>query len=99
VRTPLRLAAYILGLVALFGAALAAGRAVGPLAGPAVHESATDSGHGGHGEPAGQAKPPAGLQISQDGYRLQLSTTTLSPDAPVEFAFRVLGPDGHPVTR
>jgi hypothetical protein len=99
VRTPLRIGAYAVGLVAVFGAALGVGQAVGPVAGPAVHDTAAHGGHAGHADPAGTAKPPAGLQISQDGYRLQPLTATLPPEAPVEFAFRVLGPDGNPVTR
>lgn len=115
-KTPLRIGAFAVGLVVVFGAALGAGRAVGPLAGPepgqAAHDTATSGGHaepadgdhaepadGGHAAPPGVAKPPAGLQISQDGYRLQPLTAALRPGAATEFAFRVLGPDGNPVTR
>jgi hypothetical protein len=42
--------------------------------------------------------PPGGLQVSQDGYRLDPLTATLTPGASAEFAFRVLGADGAPVT-
>lgn len=95
-RTPLKIGAYAVGLVVVFGAALGAGRVVGPLAGPPAHDTAAA---GGHVDPAGVVKPPAGLQISQDGYRLQPLTTALTPGAATEFAFRVLGPNGDPVTR
>jgi hypothetical protein len=52
---------------------------------------------GGHA--GADVGPPAGLQVSQDGYRLEPLTSTLTPGARAEFAFRVLGADGAPVTR
>jgi hypothetical protein len=123
-RTPVKLAAYALGLVAVFGAALGVGSAVGPTeAAPPAHGDAHDAtsagGHessgadgqndgqndgqsGGHGDGhAGGAVPelPGGLQVAQDGYRLVPVTGTLSTGAAEPFAFRVLGPDGAPVTQ
>jgi hypothetical protein len=41
---------------------------------------------------------PGGLQVAQDGYRLSPVTTRLSADAAQPFRFRVLGPEGKPVT-
>lgn len=98
-RTRLKLAAFVLGLAALFLAALGAGRAVGPVGGAAAHDAPTGDGHGSHTQPAEAVKPPAGLQISQDGYRLQPLTEALTPGAVTDFAFRVIGPDGAAVTR
>ena len=106
--TSLRLAAFALGLVAVFGAALGLGRLVDiggpPAAGAAAAEHGgahRDRGHGdgGHGtapEPAADA--PAGLQISEGGYTLALDSTSLPAGPAVPIAFRVLGPDQHTVT-
>jgi hypothetical protein len=103
--TPARLAAFALGLVAVFAAALGLGAAVGP-AGPAAAAPADahDMGAGagaGHPENGGHdpaAHLPAGLQISEDGYTLALDTPTLPAGDAVPLAFRILGPDGDAVT-
>ncbi|HWS31276.1 MAG TPA: hypothetical protein VN408_00885 [Actinoplanes sp.] len=91
--TPAKLTAYGIGLVLIFGAAAGAGRAIGPDQPPAPAQAHTDE----HA-PAAAADFPGGLQIAQDGYRLQTVTQKLSTDAEQQFAFRVLGPDGEPVT-
>ncbi|HEX5994314.1 MAG TPA: hypothetical protein VFY84_04145 [Jiangellales bacterium] len=41
---------------------------------------------------------PGGLQVAQDGYRLELLNPSLSVDAAQPLRLRVLGPDGSPVT-
>ena len=41
---------------------------------------------------------PGGLQVTEAGYRLAPETTALTPGAATEFRFRILGPDGNPVT-
>jgi hypothetical protein len=109
VRTPVKLGLYAAGLVVAFGAALGAGRAVGPSEEPAAqkaapaHEApeATEGGaHGGtdtHGA-ATADHLPGGLQVTEAGYRLAPETTSLTPGAATEFRFRILGPDGRPVT-
>ncbi|WP_204057277.1 hypothetical protein [Microbispora corallina] len=56
-------------------------------------------GHGAAGHQAHESALPEGLQISQDGYTLRPTTTTLEPGRETEFTFRVIGPDGAPVTR
>jgi hypothetical protein len=95
--TPLRMAAFTLGLVAVFGAAVGVGSAVGPV-GPAGADGAAT----GHGMASGHENPvahlPAGLMVTEDGYTLALGTASVpaAPTTPV--SFRVLGPDGHPVT-
>ena len=103
-KTPVKLTAYALGLVAVFGAALGAGSLVGPTAAaPPTHSDAHGSGTmSGHGDShADDAAPevPRGLQVAQDGYRLVPITGSLSTATPKPFAFRVLGPDGAPVTQ
>ncbi|MEV0077498.1 hypothetical protein AB0H58_13915 [Nocardia neocaledoniensis] len=65
---------------------------------------ATDHGnahgaHGAHGDAhAGHgAGAPGGLLITQDGYTLDLDTAIAEPGE-IDFRFRILGPDGKPVT-
>jgi hypothetical protein len=106
-RTPLKLASFALGLAVVFSAALGLGNLAGPSA---PRESADGAAHSGAGhdsaghdsadQSAGQgAGMPAGLQVTQDGYRLQPISDALATGAPQPFAFRILGPDGAPVTR
>lgn len=110
--TPVKLAAFGAGLLALFGAATGLGAVVGPV-GPAAEESssaghdmATDpaegsaDAHGGDapGHAGDAAALPAGLTVSEDGYTLALDQPALPAGADVPLAFRVLGPDGHAVT-
>ncbi|WP_204300841.1 hypothetical protein [Actinoplanes campanulatus] len=91
-RTPVRLAAFALGLVAVFGVAAGAGRLIGPDVPPEPEPA--------HGEAhtSGAPRIPGGLQIAQGGYRLSPATTRLTVGEPGPFAFQVLGPDGKPVT-
>jgi hypothetical protein len=102
--TPLKVAAFALGMVAVFGAALGAGAAVGPVGTAAVDRPA----HGmsgdmatGHDEAAGEhdaGHPPAGLEVTEDGYTLALADDALPAGAATPVAFQILGPDGRPVT-
>src|SRR3712207_8252110 len=107
--TPARLGAYALGLVAVFGAAAGIGTAVGPVGAAADDTAGQDTAP--HGETHAQspmdstAQPtsaagtrlPGGLQVSQNGYTLDVAREQpAGPATPV--TFRVLGPDGHPVT-
>lgn len=105
-RTSIRLGAYALGLAAVFTAALGAGNVAGPApAAPASHDDVHTGGnadagkHGATGEHGAGGQLPAGLQVTQDGYRLAPVSGTLATGTPEEFRFRVLGPDGAPVTR
>ncbi|SDC92427.1 hypothetical protein SAMN05660690_2952 [Geodermatophilus telluris] len=102
--TPAKLGAYALGLVAVFGVTAGIGAAVGPV-GPAVasqHTPAhddpqTESAMDTNASTAATSHTLGGLQISENGYTLdvaaQLPAGTATP-----VAFRILGPDGRPVT-
>ena len=107
--TPLTLTGFALGLVAVFGAAVGLGSAAGPVgpapAAAAGHGGGATAGHGGGADAHGAGDPavpaaaelPAGLMVSEDGYALDLVSTTLPAGGATPLAFRVLGPDGHPV--
>ena len=104
--TPTKLGTYALGLVVVFGASAGIGNAVGPV-GPAAtaHDTAT------HDDPdtespmdmtqqssaASGGHVPGGLQISENGYTLDLAGS-LPAGAATPVSFRILGPDGRPVT-
>ena len=101
---PARVAAFVLGLAAVFAVALVVGTRVGPLdVGSAEADPGrADSGHtgsGGHADAAGEAteEPPGGLMVSSGGYSLVLDETVAKPGEGRELAFVVQGPDG-PVT-
>jgi hypothetical protein len=96
-RTPVKMGGFTLGLAAVFTAALGLGHAIGPT------RADTDT-TGGHGAAEDQtmgahAELPAGLQVTQDGYRLSPLTATLATGEPQPFQFQITGPDGTPVTR
>jgi hypothetical protein len=98
-RTPIRLGAYALGLVAVFAAAVGLGRLAGPIGtAPAAH-TGTDSHGSSHAPDDTGTRLPAGLQVTEDGYRLAPGSAELSTGEPQPFRFRILGPDGAPVTR
>jgi hypothetical protein len=95
--TATKLSGFALGLAAVFGAAYGIGQVGGPVA-PAAearHDGA-DAGHGAaHGEQGGAADDlPGGLLVSDRGYTLEPLTAPAG-----QFAFRITGPDGRPVTR
>jgi hypothetical protein len=100
--TPTKLGLYGLGLVVAFAGALGAGRLAGSEPEqPSAHQAEPDhagasTGAADHGSQA--ASLPGGLQVSDDGYRLAPVTPSLSAGAATDFRFRILGPDGRPVT-
>jgi hypothetical protein len=100
--TPLRMAAFALGLAAVFGAAVGVGSAVGPVGSPAATGHDETRGHdeaAGHEDTPGDgaAHLPAGLMVSEDGHTLALPEEVRPAGAAVPVSFRILGPDGHPV--
>ncbi|PTA48213.1 hypothetical protein [Micromonospora sp. RP3T] len=103
--TATKLSGFALGLAAVFAGAYGIGHVAGPAAPAAeIRHDTTDTDHGaaghgdgdpGHGdESAGGADLPGGLLVSERGYTLQPVTAPAG-----EFAFRITGPDGAPVTR
>ncbi len=92
--TPVRIAGFVLGLVAVFLAARGVGAVTNPVdvAAPVAHDDMAAGGHddGGHAEEA-TAHAPGGLQTSEQGYSLRV--TDQEP-----LRFTVDGPDGHAVT-
>ncbi len=108
--TPTKIGSYALGLVAVFGAALGLGTAVGPL-GPASAESAHSdesadaAGHGDamNGAEYGAADAatddlPGGLMTSEGGYTLALAASELAAGEATPTDFRIWGPDGQALT-
>ncbi|MFI5562730.1 hypothetical protein ACIA2T_25920 [Amycolatopsis japonica] len=100
--TVAKLSAYGVALALVAGGAWAAGTAVGPFAGAAGLPGGEDAGHGdAHSGTVAEAAPtdePGGLASSRGGYTLTPTTTTLTPGTNQPFSFRILGPDGAPVT-
>jgi len=105
--TPTKLGTYALGLVAVFSAAAGIGNAVGPV-GPAATAHDTTSHTESHTESpmdmtkqqssaASGAHAPGGLQISENGYTLDLADS-LPAGAATPVSFRILGPAGRPGT-
>jgi hypothetical protein len=94
-RSPLKLGLFAAGLVAIFAASFGAGRVAGPA--PTTEEGHVTS---GHTDPPGvrdEVEVPGGLQVAQDGYRLELLSSTLSTAAAQPLRLRILGPGGSPV--
>ncbi|GAA3160597.1 hypothetical protein GCM10010531_10170 [Blastococcus jejuensis] len=101
--TPLKLSAFALGLAAVFGAALGVGAAVGPdpSTAEAADHGADAEEHGGEATHTGESPAeelPAGLLVSEAGYTLDLAEDALPAGTAAPVSFRILGPDGAPVT-
>ncbi|MGC1214711.1 MAG: hypothetical protein WA890_26065 [Micromonospora sp.] len=96
--TATKLSGFALGLAAVFGAAYGVGQVAGPVTPTAeTRHDATDTDHAGADHSAGPAAAnhlPGGLLVSDRGYTMQPVTAPTG-----EFAFRITGPDGRPVTR
>ncbi|MFI2709238.1 hypothetical protein ACH495_03775 [Micromonospora sp. NPDC018662] len=94
--TATKLSGFALGLAAVFAGAYGIGHVAGPAAPAAeTRHDATDADHGDPGHAGGaDAHLPGGLLVSDRGYTLQ---PTAAPEG--QFAFRITGPDGAPVTR
>ncbi|MFD3821198.1 hypothetical protein [Streptomyces sp. NPDC058625] len=105
-QTGLKITAFAAALAATFGAAYGAGQELDPVvedgapasahderhapASPAPHES---DGHDGHG-----TTPAGGLQISENGYTLDLRTPTVEAGRRADLRFTVRDADGRAVT-
>ena len=98
-RTPIKMGGFLVGLAAVFTAALGLGRVAGPDAPMSAAEPAHDQHPSGAATPAAERAIPAGLQVTEDGYRLAPLSPTLSTGQPAEFRFRIVGPGNASVTR
>ncbi len=101
-RTPARLAATALGLAAVLGGGWGVGALVGPVGtapAAAAHAGGEDhAGDGGHEAATAEHDLPAGLAVSAEGHTLDLAGDVLPAGDAVPLSFRLLGPDGAPVT-
>ncbi|SCL13600.1 hypothetical protein GA0070616_0190 [Micromonospora nigra] len=95
--TATKLSGFALGLAAVFGAAYGVGQAADPVAPAAETRHEEAAGHGGTDHDASatdtDAHLPGGLLVSDRGHTL---TPVAAPAG--EFAFRIIGPAGRPVT-
>ena len=102
--TPTKVAGFAAGLAVAFAAAAGLGTLTGPV-GTVGSTAAGPAGHGaGHAEPRTEqpgedTRLPGGLMVSQDGYTLDLAQRQLPAAAETPLEFRIIGPDGKPVTR
>jgi hypothetical protein len=94
-----RLSAYGLAVACVAAGAWAVGAAVGPVTSsgtaPAGSHSMNEMGPGGNA--AGDSLP--GLAVAANGYRLVLDQDIVTAGRSQPFRFRILGPEGTPVTR
>ncbi|MFB7087557.1 hypothetical protein [Streptomyces sp. NPDC056296] len=102
--TGLRITAFAAALAATFGTAYGVGRGVDPVVAekaPATHdehsrpspEPKEGGGHGGH-----ENTTPGGLQISENGYSLDLATPRVTAGQRAELRFTVRDGSGEAVT-
>ena len=103
-KTPTKVAVFLVGLAVVFVGALGIGNAVGPVADEPVshddeHTADGADEHGGHdGGAETAAEIPGGLMVSEGGYTLRLADSAAAPGRDVPVEFTIEGPDGHPVT-
>ena len=95
-RVPAKLGSYAVVLVVV----LAGGAAVGAAVGPRDDGEAAETPHqtGTPTTPEEGSDMPAGLSASAAGYSFAPHDTTFTPGVRDSFTFRILGPDGDPVT-
>ncbi len=101
--TPAKLTGFALGLAAVFAAALGLGAVVGPEAPPTPAAAHGDDAAHGDGTDHAEARPgateaPAGLQVTGDGYTLDLAHDAVPAGSQTRVYFRVLDAGGRPVT-
>jgi hypothetical protein len=107
--TATKLLGFLVALLAVFGAAIGVGRAVGPvdttpaadhsdMTGEADDPDDMDDMESADATGTAATAFPKGLMVSQDGYTFRLSQPLVSPGAAVPVSFTVEGPDGEPVT-
>jgi hypothetical protein len=104
--TAAKLSAFGLILAAVFGVAWTIGVAIGPLD---TSSASGGTGQGGHShdqaadgtKPIPALPPPvelSGQSTTANGYRLDIGRDVLTAGTTEQFAFRITGPDGAPLT-
>ena len=104
--TPATLGAFMLGLVAVFGAAAGVGNAVGPVgpdeashgSEPHAEDGAAERGAQDAQTDAMPADLPGGVLVSQDGYTFDPDAADLPAGAATPLSFRIIGPGGQALT-
>ncbi|HET9500834.1 MAG TPA: hypothetical protein VFO98_11290 [Marmoricola sp.] len=107
--TPIKLVGFLAAIAAVFGLALVAGRAIGPVDDEVTsHDDAhaanfTAAGHEDVHDKSSTEQPaqpqiPGGLVVSQNGYTLALTDARARPGQTRPVSFTITGPDGSPVT-
>ena len=94
--TPAKLGGFALVAVLAFGGAYGIGQATGPVG--AAAGTAHGDQHGPAAAPSSSELPAGGLMVAQDGYRFDLISGDAAAGAPEDFRFRILDPNGAPVT-
>ena len=91
---------FVAGLCVVFGGAVAIGNAVGPVDNEttAMDHEEGDSMKGMPGMSETADKAPGGLQVAENGYRLALDEPTRQAADAATVSFRIIGPDGKPLT-
>lgn len=96
--TTIKLGGFALAVAMLFAGAFTIGRVVGPV------ETTSNDGMeampeaAAHEETPEARLPAGGLMVSEHGNTLKILTDTAVAGMERDFAFQILGPDGHPVT-
>ncbi|WP_405696692.1 hypothetical protein OHA99_17760 [Streptomyces coelicoflavus] len=100
--TGVKITVFAAALAATFGTAYGVGAAIDPAAADqdsaahSEHDRPAPAGHGGHG---GHGDPtPAGLQVSEAGYTLDLKTSRVTAGVKSELHFAIRDRDGRQVT-
>lgn len=96
--TAAKLSAYGVALALAAGGGWAVGTAVGPFTSSGAEDAGPGGTHGGTVAGAASIDQPGGLASSVGGYTLTPTSTTLTPGTSESFSFRIIGPDGQPVT-
>lgn len=98
---PVRIAAFVTVVAAVFGLTLMLGRGIGPVGVDAAIETGTNHELTDGSEmpaPGADSDLPGGLMVSSAGYSFDLVQSSATPGRSVSVSFRITGPDGEPVT-
>jgi hypothetical protein len=99
---PVRLVAFVVAAMAVFGTAVLAGEAIGGGGDEAEHggghsAAAPSEERAEHGGSRDKADPVRGLAVAERGLRLEPEVRELPRGRRTSFAFEIVGSDGEPV--